>query len=236
MCVISFYPLADGHFILTSNRDEAPDRPTLPPAIYRTERARLLYPKDEVAGGTWIGASDHKRAAAIMNGGLVPHDRHPPYRMSRGHIVSQLLQANDTTAFFEAFDLAGIEPFTVFIMDVADQPALHRGVWDGNRLNLEALPWKPDIWSSAPIYPPEMQAAKGSAFRQLIESKSEITDQDLWAFHHGTGTPSSSVPMLIQTEYIHTKSITQLLFEDDGFRGRYHDLETGDLWEKSLLF
>ena len=53
MCSVSFVPLEDG-FLLTSNRDEKRFRPTIEPKIYLENKVKLLYPKDEKAGGTWI--------------------------------------------------------------------------------------------------------------------------------------------------------------------------------------
>ena len=55
MCTITFIPKSNNDFILTSNRDEAPGRETFPPEIYEEEGVKLLYPKDALAGGTWIG-------------------------------------------------------------------------------------------------------------------------------------------------------------------------------------
>src|SRR5690554_7226187 len=83
MCTVTFIPKTKGDFILTSNRDEAPGRKTFAPEIYQEEGVQLMYPKDAVAGGTWIGLSGKKRAVSLMNGGFVSHIRKPYYRKSR---------------------------------------------------------------------------------------------------------------------------------------------------------
>src|SRR5690625_1869750 len=92
MCTVTFYPLSSTEFVLTTSRDESPNRATLPPEIYTHEKLELLYPKDKVAGGTWVGASTQKRALTLMNGGFVAHKRKNSYRLSRGVVVLELLK------------------------------------------------------------------------------------------------------------------------------------------------
>lgn len=92
MCTITFTPISNHGFILTSNRDEAPGRETLPPEIYNEDGVKLLYPKDAVAGGTWIGVSDRKRVASLMNGGFVAHEPKQSYRKSRGVVLKDILR------------------------------------------------------------------------------------------------------------------------------------------------
>jgi hypothetical protein len=52
MCTVTYLPLKDNNFILTSNRDETPLRKTIPPKTYVESGVELIYPKDELAGGT----------------------------------------------------------------------------------------------------------------------------------------------------------------------------------------
>jgi uncharacterized protein with NRDE domain len=68
MCLIllsykshSFYP-----FILTANRDEFYDRPTLPAAFWE-DRPDLLAGRDLKEGGTWLGITRKGRMAALTN-------------------------------------------------------------------------------------------------------------------------------------------------------------------------
>lgn len=89
MCTVTYLPLGNNNFILTSNRDETPLRKTLPPKDYVEDGVVLTYPKDEVAGGTWIGLSDKKRLVCLLNGGFTIHKRKDSYKMSRGVIVKK---------------------------------------------------------------------------------------------------------------------------------------------------
>lgn len=69
MCTVSFIALQNG-CILTSNRDEKIYRPTLEPLIYEDEAIKLLYPKDEKAGGTWIVAKKKWGLLGIIKWGF----------------------------------------------------------------------------------------------------------------------------------------------------------------------
>ncbi len=70
MCTVTYLPLGNNNFILTSNRDETPLRKTIPPKEYDENGVELTYPKDELAGGTWIGLSDKNRLVCLLNGGF----------------------------------------------------------------------------------------------------------------------------------------------------------------------
>ncbi len=235
MCVVTFYPISDSEYILTSNRDEAPDRPTLPAEIYTSGDTTLLYPKDQLAGGTWIGASSYKRLVALMNGGFVPHIRKKSYRLSRGLVVLNLLTAENSTDFFDSFDFNGIEPFTIILFEFRNEPILLQIVWDGDNLHKINLPLQPKLWSSSPLYTPEMNAVRVSWFNKFISEHNPIKPEDLLKFHY-EGTGDKKVPILLDFETIHTKSITQLIALPDQIKGIYHDLETDKECRPVLAF
>ena len=52
MCTVTYLPQENDGFILTSNRDESPMRKTIPPKKYVENGVELIYPKDQLAGGT----------------------------------------------------------------------------------------------------------------------------------------------------------------------------------------
>jgi len=54
MCTVTFIPQGNNNFILTSNRDEAIGRKTLPPDFYDIEDTKMLFPRDAVAGGSHL--------------------------------------------------------------------------------------------------------------------------------------------------------------------------------------
>ena len=83
MCTVSFIYQGNQDFVLTSNRDESPVRATDLPSAYEVFGAKMIYPKDAIAGGPWIGMSEKKRVVCLINGGFEIHERQPEYRHSR---------------------------------------------------------------------------------------------------------------------------------------------------------
>ena len=118
MCTVTLAPLKEENsFVLTSNRDEAPGRATLPPKQYSVEGLKMVFPKDVLAGGTWLGCSERKRVICLLNGGFEKHERKLPYRKSRGVVVKELLAAEDLPEALEDYNLNEVEPFTIVAAD-----------------------------------------------------------------------------------------------------------------------
>ena len=93
MCTVTFLPLPNQGFVLTSNRDVGYQREkALDPSTYEEEEVSLFYPKDGKAGGTWIGTSRNNRLICLLNGGFENHKRASSYPKSRGLIVKELLK------------------------------------------------------------------------------------------------------------------------------------------------
>lgn len=95
MCTVTFLPINSSDFILTSNRDEQISRETLPPKIYVENSVEMLFPKDKLAGGTWIGVSNKNRLVCVLNGAFKKHTKKDNYLKSRGLIAKELLQCNN---------------------------------------------------------------------------------------------------------------------------------------------
>ena len=91
MCTVTIFPKSNNDFVLTSNRDEAPYRISLAPKVYSYNGIKMLFPKDEISGGTWIGVSEKNRLVCVLNGGFELHKRKPDYRLSRGIMAKDFL-------------------------------------------------------------------------------------------------------------------------------------------------
>ena len=168
MCTVTFIPKSYNDFILTSNRDEAPNRNTIPPKFYSEEGVKLLYPKDEVAGGTWFGVSNRKRLICLLNGGFTAHKRQEKYRMSRGVVVTGLLTSEDAIASIESCDFTDIEPFTIIMVGWESSLQLHELVWDGSLVHFSEKPLAPHIWSSSLLYSEEIKKKREQWFSQFL--------------------------------------------------------------------
>lgn len=68
MCtlVVAWRVFREAPVCVGANRDEARDRPASPPAV-RGANPRVLAPRDERAGGTWIGYNEHGVFVAVTN-------------------------------------------------------------------------------------------------------------------------------------------------------------------------
>jgi len=152
MCTVTLIPVGKNDFVITSNRDEAPNRTTLPPDFYTIEGTNLLFPKDVVAGGSWIGVSEKQRVLCVLNGGFVMHERKRSYRLSRGVVMKDLLVAKNLDKAIEDYNLIDIEPFTLVIVEWNTSIEFKELVWDGITKHFVQLPFQPKIWSSSSLY------------------------------------------------------------------------------------
>ncbi|MEX1384312.1 NRDE family protein, partial [Lutibacter sp.] len=130
MCTVTFLPLKNNGFILTSNRDETPFRETIPPKKYEEDGVEMVFPKDKLAGGTWIGTSSKNRLVCVLNGAFTKHKRATSYKKSRGIIAKEILKSDNLETYINALDLINIEPFTMVLVD-----------WNNDNLDLFELVW-----------------------------------------------------------------------------------------------
>ena len=147
MCTVSYLPKGKGRFILTSNRDE--NRQRVAAQIVkqlRPDGQQLLYPKEPVAGGTWIGVSNFDKVICVLNGAFQRHERHLPYRRSRGLVALDFFTYPAAETFFDDYDFNGIEAFTMVIYDGGK---LFDFRWDEQKRHIRTLPIdQPYIWAS----------------------------------------------------------------------------------------
>ena len=91
MCTVSYIPGKNkGNFILTSNRDETAYRQTFAPKVYEVNNKELCFPKDALAGGSWISMNNYGRVVCLLNGAFVSHQKKLLYKQSRGIILIEL--------------------------------------------------------------------------------------------------------------------------------------------------
>jgi uncharacterized protein with NRDE domain len=108
------YPL-----VVAANRDERLDRAASPPRRWPGP-VPFIAPKDEVAGGTWLGVNARGLFVGITNRFGVPVD---PKRRSRGQIVVDALAAPSARELHERmarFPAAAFNPFHLLYTDGKD--------------------------------------------------------------------------------------------------------------------
>lgn len=228
MCTVTITPLkAQNSFVLTSNRDEAPGRETLPPKVYSEDGLKMAFPKDVLAGGTWMGVSERRRVICLLNGEFKKHLRKLPYNKSRGVVVKELLAAPNFTEASYKLDLSEVEPFTIIAADWQKDLFFAQFVWDGSHKHYKRLPLKPQIWSSSPLYSAEMKQLREGWFQEF-QKQHELSPEGLLKFHFSAGKGDMDKGVIIDRGYVKTKSISQIVIFKNNVDFYYKDLETGE--------
>ncbi len=226
MCTVSLTSLkGDKLFVLTSNRDEAPGRETLPPKMYEIEGLKMAFPKDVLSGGTWLGVSERKRVICLLNGEFKKHVRKLPYGKSRGVVVKDLLAAEDFTGAADAYDLSEVEPFTIVAADWQKELFFAEFVWDGSAKHFKKLSLKPHMWSSSPLYSAEMKQLREDWFSKL-QKQQESTPEALLNFHFSAGKGDMDQGVVMNRGFVRTVSISQVVVSWQKVEFYYKDLAT----------
>ena len=224
MCTVTYLPLGNNDFILTSNRDETPMRKTIPPERYNENGIALTYPKDELAGGTWTGLSEKNRLVCLLNGGFEKHKRNTDYKMSRGLVVKQILIADDAVGFITNFDFNEIEPFTLILVDWnAAFLETYELVWDGTKAHFTKLGQEPKIWSSSTLYTEEMKQLRRDWFADWLDENSMFHQQNILEFHQNTKKGNPKISIKMKRQFVETVSITSFKKEKNKMAIQYLD-------------
>jgi len=224
MCTVSFIRVKEKIF-LTSNRDEKHFRSSaIPPTFYASETGKLLFPKDGDAGGTWIAMHENGNAIIFLNGGFISHLPQPPYRLSRGVILLDLISHSSPFQHFSKMNLSSIEPFTAVIWE---ENRLYESRWDGNqKYSLELDSTAAHIWSSVTLYDTEVISRRKSWFTQWLQNNPEPTLDDILHFHQFTGDGDSHNDLMMNRNgQVYTVSITGLELRDRNGFMKYMDLK-----------
>ncbi|MCU4742149.1 NRDE family protein [Natronoglomus mannanivorans] len=130
MCTLTlaWKVLDDAPVAVAANRDEALERPSEPPGIYR-KTPRVVAPRDTEAGGTWIGVNEYGVVAGITNRWL---DRETDADRSRGLLVGDTLECESVLEALEVVEQTTTENeydgFNLVLADADDAVCLE---WDG---------------------------------------------------------------------------------------------------------
>lgn len=94
MCLLAFDWQPNQHLILTANRDEFYQRPTLPLAQW-TDNPDIVAGRDLQHKGTWLGINKNLSFATLTN--VRAPDKGPANPPSRGELVSLFLSSKDSS-------------------------------------------------------------------------------------------------------------------------------------------
>jgi len=221
MCTVTYLPLKNEQFILTSNRDVGYTRQeALAPKKYIEDGVELFYPKDGKAGGTWIGTSSKNRTLCLLNGGFVNHEFEGSYRTSRGKIVIDLLKCDNIENELIRINLIGIEPFTLVIVDWNEKLRLMEFVWDGDNRHFKNLTQEMYIWSSSTLFTEEMKNLRKKWF-STWRKNSPIDQESILKFHHDAGIGDPNVDVILKRKNVGTVSVTSVFKNESGIQMYY---------------
>jgi hypothetical protein len=226
MCTVTYIPLENG-FVLTSSRDERVLRQTLKPALYTHDNNILLvYPKDQIAGGTWIAMSNN-RIACLLNGGFVNHEKLHVYSKSRGVVLLEYFNSKSILNFIETIDLKHVEPFTLLLINNQNEFEFKELVWDGKVKHVASKECSPaTIWSSSTLYSEDDRLLRRNWFNEWIYKNDKEEDFDILNFHskkHGNNNENDI--LMSRNDTLQTVSISQIRFaNNNNSTFLYHDL------------
>lgn len=112
--------------VIAANRDERLDRPAEGPSVRTIQGRRVLAPRDQVAGGTWLGVNDAGLFVGVTNRFSGPPD---PSRRSRGLLVADALAQSDAARAAEVAAAHGARAHNPFHLLMADRTGAEL-VWD----------------------------------------------------------------------------------------------------------
>ncbi|MBP0905531.1 NRDE family protein [Mariniflexile gromovii] len=233
MCTVTIIPKGGNDFVLTSNRDEAPNRISLPPDFYMNEDINLLFPMDKRSGGTWIGLSEKNRVVCVLNGAFSVHERKEDYSKSRGIIALDFLTSENILTAVETYSLTNIEPFTMIIVDWNSTLKFYELVWDGVKKHFKELPLEPKIWSSSTLYTTEMKLERQQWF-EAFRDDHILNAQSLLAFHKKTKPENKDYGVIMNRGFVKTTSITQIEKFGDSLEMYHENLQNKTISSKTF--
>ncbi len=238
MCTVTYIPLQStsqkfetfgkvigSNFLLTSNRDENTARTTaFLPEIFHINNKKVVIPFDPVGKGSWIAAEENGRTVCLLNGAFEPHLPQPPYRHSRGLIVTKYFNFRNLHDFTALFDFTGLEPFTLV---VAEYGKLWELRWDFAKLNIAELnEHKPYIWSSVTLYSPDVRLQRAWLFTEWVAKNYEALQLNtdlIFDFHLNENSDIESIA-INRNNVMQTVSTTAVKVENQSVALQYRDL------------
>ena len=211
MCTVTYIPVGNSDFILTSSRDIPFTRKKAEhPKKTIEDGVELYYPKDGKAGGTWIGTSSKNRLICLLNGGFEYHTSRTKYAKSRGLIVKELLKVDDIRKGLTQIDIDGVEQFTLTIVDWNNGLELLEFVWDGTIKHLKLMPQKPHIWSSSTLYDDGVKQLRREWFTTW-QKEHGASQENILDFHHKAGVGDKCIDVMMNRGLGGTVSITSVM-------------------------
>ena len=190
----------------------------------------MYFPKDSLAGGSWISVNKNGRTVCLLNGAFVPHKRKAKYAQSRGNILIEVASyENSPENYFKEKILSEIEPFTIISVEKKNREIKHFSefIWDGNQKYFRQLDsQKSHIWSSVTLYSEEHRELRKNWFKGFLKQiNGSISPESILNFHSTSHIDDDSINVVMKREGgLKTVSITQIVSTDLENKMKYLDL------------
>jgi len=209
---------------MTSNRDEKTIRPNaMEPKSYYINYKKVIFPKDNKAGGTWYAIDEHSNVLVLLNGAEEKHDIKDSYRKSRGLIVLDLISSESPLEAWQKIDLENIEPFTLVLFENQKLYQLRWNELEKSTLELDTN--HSHIWSSSTLYSAAIREKRANWFYTFLDTQPEVNEEELFNFHRYTEEGNTEHGLVInRNEMLKTLSITQTVIEKNKVSIHYNDL------------
>lgn len=228
MCTLTYIPNQNGEHIITSSRDETPEKPAINPQVRYNHPYWLTYPTDIRGGGSWIAyRKKNQQTAVLLNGAFEAHKHQPPYGHSRGLIVLKSFRFLTLQSLANQYTLKNIEPFT--LVRFSPNNSIEELRWDGRTTQITYYnESKPRIWSSASLYNEQMQQKRADWFYNIFRDTPEPDANIMWEFHHkgGEKLAPKSYQICMSRSKVKTLSIMQIMYNESNIQQRYKNLFT----------
>lgn len=215
MCTVSYLPYQGG-FILTSNRDESPDRGITEVATLQISNRNVYFPRDPQAGGSWFAFSEEGHVACLLNGAFVPYDRSQNFALSRGTMLLDSFKYARVSDFADTYVFNDAAPFTLLLLrkDVIDEL-----IWDGKELHrayFDAL--SAHFWSSVTLYPENVRQERRSLFDDWLNHHPLYSPEEIRKFHRYGGTGDGVNDFVMnRNDIVKTLSISSVWLKDNQY-------------------
>lgn len=225
MCTLTVLR-TNGALTLTMNRDDAPARAEAPPRLWEKSDVRFAAPVDIEAGGTWIGVNADGVVACLLN----RYDDAPVGVRSRGEIVQRALAAGKLDAATKAIGSLAHGVYSPFTCVIVSTMEMQRFDWNGEHFTRRCVPLEGPVMMTSSSWRFEAVAA----WRQALFEKTIAPDpaaRALSDFHCAQRPGEEAWAPMMQRDYAHTKSITQIVITMTDIEMRYwpreHAIERG---------
>lgn len=226
MCTLTAFQ-AGKKFIITMNRDENINRPE--GALVKT--SQLLFPSDLPSSGTWFGVNQQATVMTLLNR---YHDVNPALaestkKKSRGLIIPAAL-AHATTqqiiAYIRALDFVNYEPFDLLIFSHKKSMQFS---WNGKLVKEYLIePQKGLMITSSSVSTQAVIEHREKLFnswmqQQTFSNNKTLAENTIKQFHLIQDKSNPSWSVFMDRQHTHTKSICQLLVNDDDVQLAYYN-------------